>query len=46
MKIARLKMYGFGAKVSAGVGLVELPEATCDEAMRLLAIYSEAWTAF
>jgi hypothetical protein len=48
MKVARLKIYGFGAKVgsSAGVGMVELPEAACDEAMRLLAIYSESWTAF
>jgi hypothetical protein len=48
MKVARFKIYGFGARVgsSAGVGIVELSEATCDEGMRLLAIYSEAWTAF
>jgi hypothetical protein len=44
---ARSRML-FGSKVgsSGGVGMVELPEATCDEAMRLLAIYSEARTAF
>lgn len=47
MKVVRLKIYGFGATVgSSAAVMIELPEAICDEAMRLFAIYSEAWTAF
>src|SRR5271169_3960335 len=47
-QVARVKIYGFGARVgsSASVVMVEIAEGACDEAMRLFAAYSAASTAY